>query len=451
MMDRKYSISIVKPCALQRDSIMQSVNVFFREARSIWRGVLCVLVISALSGCQTTLMPTPIVFDDNVDPFAHTPNDIRTTTSEVFIVTDRKPSGKQEPASFYSKKRDEALWIALAEVDLGKSMSWEELREQSLTSHRSMKPNIGLVSLDQYGALWKEIPTHPTNEFTDEQVTRAFLDAVQAKLDRSLRKEIFIFVHGFNTAVDDNTELAAELFHYLGDDGVFMSYEWPSRHSVFDYSKDKANARYSTRYFRLLLEFLAEHTQAERINILAHSAGAPVAVEAVRELRLMLVHEDASNIQRHYRIGHLVLFAPDMDLAQFVNAEHDGLHLIAESISIYISTSDKALNFSAWVYGFARLGEPLKALRPKDLENLRHIANLEVIDVAAAEKNHGSFLGHSYFHEDPWVSSDMIMLLRHGATPEERGLTRPDDNPIWGFPPDYPQRARAAARKLYEP
>lgn len=450
MMDRTHSTFNAIQGLCHMNSIMPPLNEILRGTKSVWRCVLCVLVIAALGGCQATLMPTPIVFDDNVDPFAQTPDAVRSTTSEVFIVTDRKPSGKQDAASFYSNDRSESLWLALAEVDLGKGMSWKELHEQSLTAHRSRKPAIDLVSLDQYGALWSDIPTHPANEITDEQVTRDFLDAVQAKLDRSLHKEIFIFVHGFNTALDANTEIAAELFHYLGDDGVFMSYEWPSKHNAFAYTRDKANARYSVRYFRLFLEFLAEHTQAERINILAHSAGAPVAVGAVRELRLMLAHEDISTVQSHYRIGHMALFAPDMDLAQFVNAEHDGLHIIAESITVYISTRDKALDFSSWVYGFARLGEPLEALKPKDLENLQHLGNVEVIDVAAAEKKHGSFLGHSYFHEDPWVSSDMIMLLHHRATPDKRGLIRPDDSPIWHFPPDYPERARAAARTLYD-
>jgi hypothetical protein len=74
-----------------------------------------------------------------------------------------------------------------------------------------------------------------------------------------------------------------------------------------------------------------------------------------------------------------------------------------------------------------------------------------MIDVAGAERHHGSWLGHGYFHEDQWVSSDVIMTLRFGpaAPPQMRGLVKHKGDAIWTFPKDYPERARAAAARLY--
>ena len=70
--------------------------------------------------------------------------------------------------------------------------------------------------------------------------------------------------------------------------------------------------------------------------------------------------------------------------------------------------------------------------------------NLALINVTAAE---GSTLGngHGYFRSSPWVSSDFIALLLHDLAPEQRGLVRTAEDPIWSFPDDYPDKVRAAA------
>ena len=36
------------------------------------------------------------------------------------------------------------------------------------------------------------------------------------------------------------------------------------------------------------------------------------------------------------------------------------------------------------------------------------------------------------------------MMLRFGLGPEERGLVRVEDSPMWRFPPDYVERLSAA-------
>ena len=43
----------------------------------------------------------------------------------------------------------------------------------------------------------------------------------------------------------------------------------------------------------------------------------------------------------------------------------------------------------------------------------------------------------------------MIMTMRYDAPPEKRGLMKFEGKPVWMFPEDYPQRARAAAARLY--
>ena len=415
------------------------------------RWSLFLLPAIVLVGCshQPTLMPTPIAFSSGVDPIAQTPPGVRKTTSRVFIATDRTPSGRtDDPATFSSNERDFGLRVGVASVDLAQDMTWDELHAQSLLEDREQEPVLALTDYEEFGALWTDIPPLDAASVEDPRVTARFARELRKALAESELNEINIFIHGFNTKFTPNTQVAAELHHFLGHRGVFLSYEWPSRGSMLNYEVDKAAAEYSVRYFRLLLTFLAEETNA-RINIIAHSAGAPVAVGGIRELCLMHFDEGAKAVQRRYRIGHLILVAPDMDLGQFENGIHDEIVGVPLRMTIYMSTRDKALSMSSWVYGFARLGAALTELTEASLEFLKGHPACEIVDVGGAEKNHGSWLGHSYFHQDPWVSSDVLMALRYDASPRERGLVPSEGKPTWIFPDDYPQRARAAAARLY--
>ena len=419
--------------------------------RTRWT-LLSLIVALGHAGCSPTLMPTPVAFDSGVDPIGETPVSERDTTARVFIVTDRKPSSRTNPppATFYSNDRDYGLRVGVATVELARNMTWDELHAQSLKTKRTRNPEIALTGYEQFGALWTDVPTLDAASVENREVTARFGDELRAALAASDRNEIYIFVHGFNTRFAPNTGLAAELHYYLGRRGAFISYEWPSRGSMFKYDVDKAAAQYSVRYFRLLLTFLAEETDAQ-INIIAHSAGATVAVGGVSQVWMMGYAEGLADVRARYRIRHLVLVAPDMDLGLFENAIHDEMPGVPEEMSIYISTRDKALSFSGWLHGFATLGSSLTQLTRADLAFLENHPDVEIIDVGGAEKDHGSWLGHSYFHVDPWVSSDVIMTLRFGpaAPPQERGLVKEDGDYLWSFPKDYPERARAAAARLY--
>jgi hypothetical protein len=64
----------------------------------------------------------------------------------------------------------------------------------------------------------------------------------------------------------------------------------------------------------------------------------------------------------------------------------------------------------------------------------------QIIDIGPAERRTSSFLGHSYYHQNLWVSSDVMLFLELGATAEERGLVRDPKTGFLTFPGDYLQQ-----------
>ena len=116
--------------------------------------------------------------------------------------------------------------------------------------------------------------------------------------------------------------------------------------------------------------------------------------------------------------------APDIDLDVLVQrAVTVRLGLVPERMSVYISSKDKALSLSNWLFGgTTRFGSIRSDMFSKDeLEMLREAKSVQIIDSRVS--NTGSF-GHDYFHSNPAVSSDLILLMRYRRAPgaENHGI-----------------------------
>jgi len=417
--------------------------------------VVVAAVIVSLGGCQTTLMPTPaIVSEGHIDPFAHVVPEYQNSEAPVFVASARTVSGKTDPAQFYSTDRSRVVRVGLATLEIGPGMTWDELTQQSLVEKRTRNPALELTAYEEYGPLWST--AWPPNmrfdrdwdgQGVDHGPGDRFVEAIEEQLALSRRKHITIYVHGFNTTFDVNLKRASEFWHYMARDEVAISFDWASKGSVFSYEVDKANANFAIRQFRRLLEFLAAHTSAEGINIIAHSAGNPIAIETLRQLSLMHYDLDDEEARRRTKIGRVILAAPDMDLDTALSAAVDGAGRIAQGFIIYASRKDKALGFSGDIFGNVRLGRSIGKLSDHDRDALIN-NDTQWIDVTAAQERKSTWLGHSYFHDNPWVSSDLMIFLRFGATAEERGLVRDMETGFLTFPDDYEEQLPEIVRRI---
>ncbi len=417
--------------------------------------VVVAAVVLILAGCQTHLMTTPaVVSAGHIDPFGHVVPEYRNSEAPVFVASARTTSGRNFPAHFYTTDRSRMVRVGLATVEIGAGMTWEELVRESLAAKRDRNPKITLTAYEEYGPLWSTA-WPPDIRFyrdwdapgVDRGPADRFVEAIEQELARTRRWQITIYVHGFATTFSKNLERASEFWHYMSRDGVMVSFDWPSKGSLFSYEVDKANANFAIRQFRELLEFLAANTSAERINIIAHSAGSPIAVEALRQLSLMHYDLDDEEAQRRSKIGRVVLAAPDIDLDTAFSAGVDGAGRVTQGVLIYASRRDKALGFSGGIFGDVRLGNSIGRLTEDEREALIS-TDAQWIDATAAQQHSSTFLGHSYFHDNPWVSSDLMLFVRLGATAEERGLVRDMGTGFLTFPDDYEEQLPQIVERL---
>ena len=423
--------------------------------------ILCGLILALivyLSGCAThkpyeiELMPAPDVYEKGlIDPFSDR-NPLKAIPYEgILYATDRQPSDADH--HFYLNKRGYLTRLGSARIEIGpQGISWEEARRMSLLKNRTTKYPLKVVEVDELGILDRSITvfTDPAMVPSDPwQPAERFTAFINAKLNRSQRKDIYIYVHGYKVVFENPLLVATELWHFLGYEGVFIAYAWPSTPSRWAYFADIETAELTAHNLRLFLKYLAEETEAERIHIIGYSAGTRVVIATLAQLALLHAEQDQSSIQNKLRIGHVILVGSDVDRQLFGAYLVDGLLKVPATLSVYVSESDRALGISRWLFQRDRLGQVWQGrqIPPATVDFLRQAENLHVINVTEAE-GAATGNGHAYFRKSPWASSDILVSLMYGLKPAERGLKKDAELPIWTFPSDYIQKLRAVLMAL---
>jgi hypothetical protein len=166
-------------------------------------------------------------------------------------------------------------------------------------------------------------------------------------------------------------------------------------------------------------------------------------------MRLMHSRTPPEAVRASTRLGTVVYAAGDEDLMHFRNLFLDRAEDVAETIQVYTSRLDDCLSMSrTFFHGEARLGRSGAALTEADRKALIDEQDLAFIDVGGAQKHAGrTSFGHMYWYKNSWVSSDIILALKYGLRPAERGLVREGGEALWSFPEDYPRRAKAAVER----
>lgn len=433
-------------CAPKTHRFLHPLTVLLTVSASVF-GVGC--------SSKTYLMPTPNIYAHTEwDPFADVPAALQNDEVSVLYVTDRMPTGETSAQWEYGDRRSRSMAFGEATVSIGEDLSWEDVVRASRSERRSKKLELTLTSTDEVARFAKNPPqlvitdaqfasgAHAHVDPAQAEAEERFREEIAQRLAQTPRKEVFIYVHGFNNSFEDAALTTAELWHFLGREGVPICYTWPaSQGMVRAYEYTLASTQFTIYHFKQTLRLIASCPEVERINILAHSRGTQVTTDTVRELFIEL--RGTSDVQQSLKLGTVILAAADIDLdVAIARNATERIGRAVERSALYISNKDEALGFSGWLFGGTeRVGNFNPELFDKtEIDTLRHSQRFQIID--ARVKNRGSY-GHGYFHANPAVSSDLILLMRYRLPPgAEHG--RPlgvSDTGLWAVDDDYPGTA----------
>jgi len=280
---------------------------------------------------------------------------------------------------------------------------------------------------------------------TDPEAAReqaAHEAAMRASLGRALResgrRDILLYVHGFNSRFDDTMETLARLWRATEETTLPVAFSWPSGNpGAFAYFKDRESGEFAIFHLKRTLRILAGVPGLRRIHVVAHSRGSEVVTTALREM--VIAERAAGRDPRHaLKVENLVLAAPDLDFSiarQRLIAERFGPAF--GRITVYINPGDSALGLAQVLLAGVRFGRiSPDQLGATERAIFASIGNVHFINVTAVTG--GS--SHNYFRSNPDVLHDMAEVIVSGAAPGDPARSlEPDPGNFWRLVQERPE------------
>ena len=242
----------------------------------------------------------------------------------------------------------------------------------------------------------KTLPGNPATDFVTRRTSiierRDALALVHDQVVRSPKRQVLVFVHGFNNRFEDAVYRFAQIVHDSGTEAVPVLFTWPSKASMLAYGYDRESSTYSRNQLESVLKALAADPRVDEVSILAHSMGNMVVLESLRQMAI----RDGRVAPK---IKNVILAAPDVDV-DIARTQIADMGPSKPSFALFVSRSDKALEVSKTLWGSdARLGdidplkEPYKSMLERD--------KIAVYDLTAMSSAGG--LNHSTFATSPEI------------------------------------------------
>lgn len=317
----------------------------------------------------------------------------------VFFATNRQPARANDKPPLFSFDEGEKTRYGYLDVSIPHP---EKRRIGALESP-------SLIGLDFWWDPGKHVMVLENSMVIEDR------DVLMKRLSQWVRfgskKELLVFVHGFNTSFYDAARRTAQIAYDLGFGGVPFFFSWPSKEiskfyvdAPFVYGRDRESAINARDSLREVLTELARSSGAERIHLIAHSMGNQVLTRALAEMAL------AGNAPK---FRHIAMLAPDVNVNEFRKLSAVFRQTSDDKATLYASNRDWALMASKLFQSYPRAGQAGNGLLIME--------QVDTIDASAVDTWIVGF-GHDYFGRVEPVLSDLGGLINKDLAPPGRGL-----------------------------
>lgn len=413
------------------------------------RIVVPFLAAVCLAGCGSTLVGPPSLYPEGSEPFKDTPPGHRNNLVPMLYVTDRMPEADSSTGTTYGNRRARSLGFGEVTAQFGSGpVAWEVFATESLKEKREVDLSLKITNAKELGR-FPESPGLVTpvglsiverKDPTAENVAKTkFMSLVKDAVAKGTRKEAYVLIPGYNENFQTSAMTLANLWHFLGRDGVAILYSWPSNGS-FVYSRDSAD--FTLYHLREFLKLVGSSPDLEKVHVIAHSRGGELVLSALREV-LLSTESDLGKARLDTKLDTVLLAAPDFDsdsLAQRLSG--DRLRYLPRRLVIYTGPGEGAGGtgwFSSSTVKLADLkdtefppGLTEAALKPPQLQIV--LCQIKLTNTYDAYSAH------------PGVLSDLILVLKDHKDPgaeNGRPMSR-QQNQFWVLTDEYLRKPQAA-------
>jgi len=267
--------------------------------------------------------------------------------------------------------------------------------EQRLNTLNHFRADISIPPTHEVGQI--EWARGKANAATDFVVTDTDVFDDSTEMMRDIRghrdhSETLVFVHGYNNTLSDAMYRLAQIKTDFESPDPALLFSWQSAGDARGYVYDRDSVLFARDDLMNTLKNLTNGPK-ETVFIVAHSMGATLAMEALRQAAL------SGDKHLLSRIGGVVLMSPDIDPDLF-RKQAEAIGKLPDPFLIFVSQSDRALGFAGFLTGRKpRLGG---IDNPDQVEGL----DVTVLDFTALDD------GVGLHHAVPVTSPAAVTLLR---------------------------------------
>ncbi|WP_341366530.1 alpha/beta hydrolase [Yoonia sp. BS5-3] len=203
---------------------------------------------------------------------------------------------------------------------------------------------------------------------------------------------VYLFIHGYNNTTSEALYRYAQIATDFDLPQARAMFSWPSAGTGGAYIYDRDSVLFARDGLAAMLTQIARRTGKD-INLLAHSMGAMLSMEAMRQLAIA---GDQDVLQR---IDVVTFLSPDIDPDVF-RMQANAIGTLPQPFVILTSRSDKALRISSLLAGGrAKVGS---------IESAEDVADLGVTFIDFTNVSDGQHMDHMVALTSP----EAIRILR---------------------------------------
>ena len=327
--------------------------------------------------------------------------DERTKIFDFFYCTDRGAKTSEDPLLSYGPDFAEELRLGTFKIHLA--------YDRDLRGNNPEK--------------WTGIGVRKVKELREEAFFGQLRNAVESSPHHSLAVLVFGYRNSFSDALLKGGKLAVK----VDINTPFLVFDWPADQGlgIGGYKKAFSFAKRSGVLLGELLATIIRRISPEKLWLGGGSLGTQVICNAFGQ---MMTHADLAD--RDKEIDHVFLAAPDVGDDEFNAQFKDEIAALANAVTVYVSSNDKALLLSDWIHGDKRLGRT-RGGKQEQFNEMINLLELEakgaegitVIDVSQVNR---ATLGHTFYIESSEFYDDLYRRLTYTHPVKARRLYRTD-------------------------
>ena len=303
--------------------------------------------------------------------------------------------------------------------------------EEKFSQNREERLKFGSFEARIRPSLGLGMIINPTEWFQNKEIQlerikpleqEAFVAEIRSMVEKSPYRSLLVVVHGFRERFPSALRKTAFLGHILDINSPVLVFDWPGDQgsSLGGYRQARTVAEASGAELARTLELVIRDIQPDKIWLIANSMGGQVVVDA-----FSLLYQQADLADAQTEIDEVILTAPDVDHEEFDEQFKHEIKALANNLTVYVSSNDRALLISRIINRGRRRGE--STLSPDQLEEAMQVADLvepgseliTLVDVTPVNRTRNF---HNFSLETPEFFDDLYLRLTNEELPHSRLL-----------------------------